>query len=181
MDIAVVYESIFGNTKTVAEAVAEGARSADPEAHVTVLPAAEATSDKIDKATLVMVGGPTHILGMSRASSREKVPDAVKEKAAGRGRAAAPRAVEGPGIREWLDALPRPESGHKAAAFDTRLPFPLAGGAARPIARKLRRRGYEIVAGPKGFVVDEAEGPLRTGERDRAKAWGASIVRQATR
>ena len=48
-----------------------------------------------------------------------------------------------------------------AAAFDTRLPFPLAGGAARPIARELRRHGYNVVAKPMGFVVDGAQGPLR--------------------
>ncbi|HEU5160942.1 MAG TPA: flavodoxin domain-containing protein [Streptosporangiaceae bacterium] len=182
MDIAVIYESIFGNTKTVAEAIAEGARSADPDAHVTVLPAAEATPEKFEQATLVVVGGPTHMLGMSRASSRAKAPEMTKKKTTGADVAAAPpRAVEGPGIREWLDALPKTDGGHKAAAFDTRLPFPLAGGAARPIARKLRRRGYSVVAGPKGFVVDEAEGPLRAGEQDRAKAWGAGLVRQAAR
>jgi hypothetical protein len=48
-----------------------------------------------------------------------------------------------------------------AAAFDTRLAFPLAGEAARPIARGLRRRGYDIIAKPVGFVVDGAQGPLR--------------------
>jgi hypothetical protein len=116
------------------------------------------------------------MLAMSRATSRRKATEAVKDKATGE-----TRGVEGPGIREWLDALPRSESGHKAAAFDTRLPFPPAGGAAKPIARKLRRRGYSIVTGPKGFVVDEAEGPLRAGERDRAKIWGAGLVRRADR
>jgi hypothetical protein len=52
------------------------------------------------------------------------------------------------------------------------------GAAARPIARELRRHGYDVVARPQGFVVDGAHGPLRPGERDRAKAWGAGLVRQ---
>jgi len=30
-----------------------------------------------------------------------------------------------------------------------------------------------------GFVVDGAHGPLRAGERDRARAWAAGLVRQA--
>lgn len=182
MDIAVVYESLFGNTRTVAEAVAEGAREADPDANVTVLPVAEATPDRIDRAGLVIVGGPTHMLGMSRASSRQKAADAVEQKAAGPGPAAPVAAVTGgPGIREWLDTLPRQGPGHRAAAFDTRLPFRLAGGAAPSIARKLRRHGYTVVTGPKGFVVDESAGPLRAGEQDRAKAWGAGLVRQLDR
>jgi hypothetical protein len=182
MDIAVVYESLFGNTRAVAEAVAEGARTADPDANVTVLPVAEATAERIDRAALVIVGGPTHMLGMSRASSRQKAADAVRQQAPAPGDAAPVAAVAGgPGVREWLDALPKQGSGHKAAAFDTRLPFRMAGGAAPSIARKLRRHGYRVVAGPKGFVVDESAGPLRAGERDRAKAWGAGLVRQLAR
>src|ERR1022692_3199216 len=33
------------------------------------------------------------------------------------------------------------------------------GAAARPIARELRRHGYDVVARPQGFVVDGAHGP----------------------
>jgi flavorubredoxin len=38
MDAVVVYESLFGNTRTIAEAVAAGVREADPGAQVTPLP-----------------------------------------------------------------------------------------------------------------------------------------------
>jgi flavorubredoxin len=46
VDVIVVYESIFGNTRVIAEAVADGVREADPDARVTVLRSAEATPDK---------------------------------------------------------------------------------------------------------------------------------------
>jgi hypothetical protein len=38
----------------------------------------------------------------------------------------------------------------QAAAFDTRLGSPLAGGAAHGIARRLRRHGYQLASDPEG-------------------------------
>jgi hypothetical protein len=179
MDVVVVYESVFGNTRVIAEAVADGLRGADPDARVAVLGVAEATPDRIGEAELVVVGGPTHMLGMSRASSRQKAMESGD--GATRDKEHHEEGAEGPGIREWLEALPKAPRGRRAAAFDTRLSNPLAGGAARSIARKLRRHGYDVVAKPEGFVVDGAEGPLRAGERDRANAWGAGLAPQAAR
>jgi flavodoxin-like protein len=179
VDITVVYESVFGNTRVIAEAIADGAREAGLDARVAVLEVAEATRDKIDGAALVVVGGPTHMRGMSKASTRQKALESMEKAAAGDpGGTKARPGAEGPGVREWLDALPAQPHGRRAAAFDTRLPFPLAGGASRPIAKGLRRHGFDVVAKPAGFVVEGAEGPLRAGERDRAKAWGAGLVRQ---
>lgn len=173
MDVVVVYESIYGNTKAIAESVAEGVRKGDPAARVTVLPVADAGRDAVGGASLVIVGGPTHILGMSRASSRRAAAEAARSPAAGDG--------DSEGVREWLGALPR--SGGRArmaAAFDTRLSSRLAGGAARSIAKSLRRHGYTVVVEPEGFIVDESAGPLRSGERDRASDWGADLARRAT-
>jgi hypothetical protein len=189
MDVVVVYESVFGNTRVIAEAVADGLRGADPDARVAVLGVAEATPDRIGEAELVVVGGPTHMLGMSRASSRQKAmksgDGATRDKEhhdkEHHEEEHHEEGAEGPGIREWLEALPKAPRGRRAAAFDTRLSNPLAGGAARSIARKLRRHGYDVVAKPEGFVVDGAEGPLRAGERDRANAWGAGLAPQAAR
>jgi hypothetical protein len=176
MDVVVIYESMFGNTRVIAEAVAAGVREADPDARVKVLAVAEAVPDSIGAVALVVVGAPTHMLGMSRPSTRKKVGEAASPDSGHH--ATAEPGAEGPGVREWLEALPRPLPGHMAAAFDTRLPFPLAGGAARSIARGLHRRGYDVVASPAGFIVDGTEGPVRAGERDRAREWGAGLVQR---
>ncbi|HEY7359350.1 MAG TPA: flavodoxin domain-containing protein, partial [Streptosporangiaceae bacterium] len=61
MDVVIVYESMFGNTHTVAEAVAAGIFDTDPAAHVTVLPVSEATAGDVTEAGLLIVGGPTHM------------------------------------------------------------------------------------------------------------------------
>ncbi len=54
--------------------------------------------------------------------------------------------------------------------------MPRAGGAANGIARRLSGHHYEMVAEPEGFIVEDNDGPLRTGELARARAWGAGLV-----
>jgi hypothetical protein len=132
-----------------------------------------ASADLITGADLLIAGGPTHMLGMTRQSSRsqavappKKTPDTPRHLEPG---------AEGSGIREWLATVSR-SSQAEAAAFDTRMSYPFAGGAASRIARRLRRLGYTIVAKPEGFIVAAAEGPLREGELDRARQWGSDLA-----
>jgi flavorubredoxin len=160
MHVAVVYESMFGNTWIIAEAIAEGLRSSGLEMEVAVMPVVEATPDRLEKVDLLVVGAPTHFNRVPTSRTRKQF-------------------VAGPGIREWLEALPAVPAGRQAAAFDTRLSYPLAGSAARPISRRLHRLGYEIVAEQMGFIVQRSKGPLKAEERERALAWGAGLVRQA--
>jgi hypothetical protein len=84
-------------------------------------------------------------------------------------------------LREWFHQLPKAKEGGQAAAFDTRLGSALAGGAAYGIAHRLHKHGYYVVKNPEGFIVDEAHGPLRTGEIERAREWGAQLVRPSLR
>jgi hypothetical protein len=78
------------------------------------------------------------------------------------------------GVRDLLADL---GGGGAAAAFDTRIDKSpaLTGSAARGIAKRLRRRGFTVVADPESFFVDDAEGPLAEGELERAREWGASL------
>jgi hypothetical protein len=178
IDIVVVYESLFGNTRMVAESIAAGAREVDPHARVSVVAVAQATPEVTVGAALLVAGGPTHAFGMSRSSTRAQgVAGAASAKIADHAPRVEPGAT-GPAVRDWLEGLPTPPPAAVAAAFDTRLPYPLAGGAAGKIARRLRSHGYRLLAKPTGFIVDGAYGPLRAGERDRAAAWGAHLARQ---
>jgi hypothetical protein len=177
MDVMVVYESLFGNTRRVAEAIAAGARDAHPSVRVRLFNTSTAPPGGATGPDLLIVGGPTHALRMSTATSRHQGAQPGKRAAT----AAAESSPDGPGAREWLRVLPAAKDGGGAAAFDTRLPFPLAGGAARGIAKHLRRHGYRLVVNPEEFVVNGAQGPLRRGEEARAKAWGTELVRREAR
>ena len=67
MHTLVVYESMYGNTRAIAKAIGEGARSSGD---VTVIPAGDSTAELVAWADLVIVGGPTHARGLSTEASR---------------------------------------------------------------------------------------------------------------
>src|SRR5579872_93280 len=68
MRAVVVYESMYGNTHLIADAIGAGLGSAFD---VSVIPVSEAGSAVLADADLVVVGGPTHIHGISRARTRK--------------------------------------------------------------------------------------------------------------
>ena len=168
MNAIVVYESMYGNTRAVAEAIAEGLGGA------RVLAVGDAGND-LPAVDLTVVGGPTHMHGMSTSLSRRMAVEGAKEDGAD---TLEPSAAEGPGLRSWLRELPT-SKGALAAAFDTRLDKPpaITGVAARGIWRRLRHRGYEVLSS-ESFLVQDTEGPLADGELDRARAWGAQLAEQ---
>ncbi len=166
MRTLVVFESIYGNTRAIAEAVAEGVGGAD----VASVPSAPADLADVD---LLVVGGPTHMHGLATNRSRQMAAEGAHED---RGTHVEPDAAEGPGLRTWLADLPDRKAG-RAATFDTRLdkaPW-VTGIASRGIAKRLGRHGYEIVAS-ESFLVADSEGPLEEGELERARAWGAELA-----
>jgi len=189
--VLVIYESVMGNTRAIAEAVAQGAEGAGPEVTVRCRQAGRMLAEPLD-ADLVVVGGPTHFFGLPAERTRRRWVRGVLRR--GREEGLTTRlepGAAGPGLREWFDGLDDPGAGQadciagvpdvrggpRAAAFDTRLDRPMAGSAARRIALRLRRLGYPLVARPEGFIVENLDGPLRPGERERAMAWGARLVR----
>jgi hypothetical protein len=174
--VTIVYESMFGNTHDVAQAIGDGLREAQPDADVQCVAVGEASAE-VSSVDLLVVGGPTHIRGMTTGFSR-KVGISGEEKAEAKGEPThelEPDA-EGPGLRDWFDDLQKFGGAKRAAAFDTRLDSRMPGGAAHGIARRLFRHGYYLVSDPEGFVVEDAYGPLRAGELERAKQWGAQLV-----
>jgi hypothetical protein len=154
---------MFGNTEVVAKAVAEGL---SPHMSVKITEVGVAPT-VIDDVRLLVVGGPTHALGLSRPGSRQ---DAAKQ--AGHAVISA-----GTGLREWLAAVRAgPATTTAAAAFDTRVRVHgLPGSAARAAVRRLRRRGFRVVAPAESFYVAGTPGPLLPDEADRARRWGDAL------
>ena len=165
MQIRIVYESMFGNTAAIAKAIAAALGEYGEVEVLDVAAAAQRPEPTVD---LLVVGAPTHALGMSRTRTRR---DAAS-------RTEAPVAVD-IGMREWLDAaLPVPP-GSRAAAFATKAAKPswLPGSAARGAAKRLRRLGYELLDRPVDFLVDGTLGPVTPGELERARAWADHLAR----
>ena len=169
MKAVIIYESMYGNTRTIAYAISEGLR---PTAEFSVVSAAEATPALLRDADLVVVGGPTHVHGLSRPATRRSAADAARK--SGSCLTLDPFASQ-PGIREWLAGLDQCHG--LAAAFDTRLSGPplFTGRASKVITRLLRQRGFALLTGPESFLVTK-DNKLRAGQTMRAEDWGRSLA-----
>ena len=171
MRALVVYESMFGNTERVAQAVAdELARWMDVDLR-EVSQAPAAIHDLADMVDLIVVGGPTHAFSLSRPSTREG--------AIGRGATQGSAEV---GVREWLEALPCGPHSESLATFDTRVSKVrhLPGSAARKAERITRSHGYPRALSRESFYVEDVSGPLLPGELDRAREWAADLALRVT-
>jgi hypothetical protein len=170
MNTLVVYESMFGNTRTIAEAIAEALR---PTATgVTVTTAAEAPAD-VAGFDLVVVGSPTHAHTLPQPSSRK---DAAAWAEDGRKELKLEEGASRPGVREWLADLSIPDPAPRFAAFSTRADFPriFSGDAASAIRRRLHKRDVDVDA-QMDFLVD-FDSHLVDGEQQRAREWALTLV-----
>jgi hypothetical protein len=169
----VVYESMYGNTHLIADAVADGLREPDAEAaDVVVVPVEGARPDVLAGVDLLVVGGPTHAHGMSHASTRRAAVEATVKPGSD---LVLDDDAEGPGLRDWFASLAHGSG--PAAAFDTRIDAPpaITGRASKGIARKLRHHGYSLVADPMSFLVTKQQ-HLEPHEQARAREWGARLA-----
>ena len=169
MKALVIYESMYGDTREIAEAIAAGiGESAD----VRLVPTVEALDALTENPDLIVMGGPTHVHGMSRPKTRQSaIADGNKP---GSKLSVDPNA-HGPGIRDILESIKTLDA--HAAAFDTRMQVPasLSGRAAKGIARALKRCGARMVTAPESFFVTK-DTALVAGETDRARRWGAQLT-----
>lgn len=154
--VVVVAESCFGNTQQVARAIAQ--RIAGAGATVDVVAAADAPARL--RADLVLVGVPTHNMGLPSAASRNQATS----------RGAGPAQ---PGVREWAERVEAVDG--RVVTFATRTKGPFSGSGSKAAAAHLRRHGVPAERG-QDFLVTGVGGPLAPGELDRAGDWGASLV-----
>jgi flavorubredoxin len=161
MKAVVVYESLWGNTAAVARAIAGGIGS-----EAMAVPTDAATHEVVADADLLVAGAP--VFGFS-------LPTDTMRASIARDEANAPHTpdLSHPSLRSWLDALP---PGHAAAAaFETRIWWS-PRGATGDIESRLTKAGYRTIAQAKKFVVKDKYGPLRDGELERARQWGAELA-----
>ena len=158
----VVYESFWGNTAAVAQAIAAGLGTGTP-----ALRTGEATPEAIAGADLIVAGSP--VIGFRMPT--EKMRDSIRVKPG----APHPPDLSQPSLASWLEGLAGGRGA--AAAFDTRVRGPF-GSAAPGILKALEGAGYRGIAKPRGFVVAGVYGPMRDGELEKARRWGEELARQ---
>lgn len=147
MNALVVYYSKFGNTKQVAEAIAETWQSAGS---VRVMSADQLTVSDINDIDLLMAGTPTHVANLPK--ELRPILEALPK-----------RVLKGVLVAAF-------DTSYKMNWFVNLFT------AAKPLNRKLRRLGGRQIVPPKSFFVIEKQGPLYEGEIERAKTWAETIL-----
>jgi flavorubredoxin len=148
MESLVVYDSKFGNTKKVAEAIASGLRAHGP---VRLLGLDRLLPHDLGKVDLLFVGGPTQAHGIS-PRIRQFLDGLETRRATGT-------------VAATFDTR-------------YKMPRAISGSAAKTIARKLRRAGIRIFSTPESFFVSRVGPELEQGEIERAGTWAKGLADQ---
>ena len=149
MNALVVYDSQYGNTERIAQAIADTLREFGQVRAVRVDAAHRVELQSVD---MLIVGCPTQ--GWRPT----------------------------PAIQSFLEGVSSERIGGLAVAcFDTRFRMPrwLTGSAAKVMAGKLQEKGVPLLMPPESFFVKGGQGPLRSGELDRAATWARMLLEKA--
>jgi flavodoxin len=155
MKVLIIYDSIFGNTEQIAQAIGNAFGS---QLDVEILRVGDVKPEQMMGVKLLIVGSPTRGFRPTPAikSLLKKIP------------------VNG------LKAVKVTVFDTRISVSDIesrigRFFMNRFGYAAHPIADWLTTKGGELILAPEGFVKD-TEGPLKDGELERAEEWARKIM-----
>jgi flavodoxin len=157
MRAMVVYDSAFGNTEQVAQAIGS---ALGPQANVEVVRVGDVKPEQLTGLTLLIVGSPTQRFSPTGATTSllKSIPqnglNGVK--------------VAAFDTRFTVSAIEKV----RILAFFVKI----FGYAAEPIADRLEKKGGELAVPPEGFYVGDTKGPLLEGELERAGDWAKQIM-----
>jgi flavodoxin I len=161
MKAMVVYDSMYGNTEKVAEAIG---KALGPQEDVEIVQVGEVKPEQLAGATLLVVGSPTQRFSPTGAITQflKGIPK---------------NGLEGIKVAAFDTRFTVSEIEKIGIlAFFVRI----FGYAAKPIADRLGQKGGELAVPPEGFYVGGTEGPLLEGELERAADWAKEIVKSIT-
>jgi flavodoxin len=151
METLVVYDSKYGNTRTLAEAMAAAAGT---NGRARLISLEEDIPDQLGSVDLLIVGGPTQQHGLS--ARMRQFADGIETRTTTATLAATFD------TRYRMSPL-------------------IAGSAARGIAKRLKRSGIDVFVEPESFFVTRGGTPqLESGEIERAATWAAQLVNRTT-
>ncbi|HEU5227246.1 MAG TPA: flavodoxin domain-containing protein [Ktedonobacteraceae bacterium] len=146
MNTLVIYDSEYGNTQQIAQAIAEAFKE---HGSVQLIAATEASMPSLQGVDLLVIGGPTQAHGLSPTlhTLLDKLPD------------------------QLLHGLPVASFDTRF-----RMAAVISGSAGRAIAHKLEREKAKLLVPAKSFFVTSREGPLEEGELENAARWVKTIM-----
>jgi flavodoxin len=153
----VVYDSMYGNTGRIAEAIG---KALGPKEDVEIVRVGEVRPEQLAGVTLLIVGSPTQRFSPTGATTQflKGTPK---------------NGLEGVKVAAFDTRITESEIGKvRILAFFVSI----FGYAAKPIADRLQKKGGQLTVPPEGFYVGGMEGPLLEGELERATDWAKQII-----
>jgi len=159
MKTLIVYDSLYGHTQQIAEAIKEGLGSAHD---ARVVRAQEVQTTDFENIGLLLIGSPTHggWYTESIKTLLEKIPEG---------------SLEGLCAVTFDTSTLSDNHGFVVNAL-TRL----FGNAAPRISKELMKRGANCVDSEIFYVVGK-QGPLINGEVERARNWAGKLMKKAVK
>jgi flavodoxin I len=157
MKAMVVYDSAFGNTEKVAQAIG---LALGPMEDVKTVRVGNVKPEQLAGLTLLIVGSPTQKFSPlgTITSFLKGIPN---------------NGLKGVQVAAFDTRMTQSEIEKVGIlAFFVKI----FGYAAEPIANRLKKKGGELVVPAEAFYVGGTEGPLLEGELERAAAWAKQIV-----
>ena len=156
MKVLIIYDSVYGNTEQIAQAIAT---ALGPHEDVEILRVSDVEPEQLTGLNLLIVGSPTQRFRPTTAIDRllEKIPV---------------NGLKGVKVAAFDTRLSLSDIESPVERF-----FVERGGyAAKPIAGRLKKSGGSLIVPPEGFIVQGMNGPLKKGELERAADWAKQII-----
>jgi flavodoxin len=155
MKALIVYDSFFGNTEKIAQAIGQ-ALGSPPDVEVVRVSAVK--PEQLTGLQLLIVGSPTRGFNPSPATTEWL-------------RGIPAQGLQGVKVVAFDTRSPMAQFPGCLRPFAKRY-----GYAAEDIAKALGDKGGELAAPGEGFFVKDSEGPLQEGELERAAEWARRLL-----
>jgi flavodoxin I len=156
MKALVIYDSAFGNTAQVAQAIGNALA---PQMEVRVEHVGSVRPEQLADVKLLIAGSPTQ-----KFRPTAPITEFLKGIPA--------QGLQGVKVAAFDTRIALSSIESSILRFIVNM----GGYAAKPIASKLKQKGGEVIMPPEGFVVEDKEGPLKAGELERAAEWAKQMV-----
>ena len=152
MKALIIYDSMYGNTEKIAQAIGHGLTG-----EVTVARVGNVNVSELKTFDLLIVGSPVH------GGRATPVIDAFLKQIPA-------HSLEGVRVAAFDTRFEVEEQ-----SIGLRILMNVIRYAAERIAKDLVKKGGKLVAEPEGFIVENKEGPLKQGELERASNWAKGM------
>lgn len=155
MEILIIYDSVFGNTARLAQAMTEQLGNDE----ILLSRVTEIKPEQLKGIRYLIVGSPTRAFRPTKemAEFLKKLPA---------------DSLRGIKVAAFDTRMSTQDTNSKIFSGFAKV----FGYAAKPMADLLEKKGGILVMAPEGFFVKDSQGPLKEGELERAAGWAKQVM-----